>query len=191
MWDELSFRDLMTRIRGGDQQAAAELVRRYEPEIRRAVHVRLTDPALRAAFDSVDICQSVLANFFARVSLGQFRFETPQQLLNLLTTMARNKLLNRRLSEQARERRESAWAGHRTDFKEMRDPAPGPAETCAQRDLLAECRSRLTPAERDVAVQRAAGRTWNAASLGTSSEALRKQFTRACDRVAEELQMKW
>jgi hypothetical protein len=39
--------ELVQRIRTGDAAAAAELVRRYEPEIRRAIHFRLRDPRLR------------------------------------------------------------------------------------------------------------------------------------------------
>ena len=40
--EEMSFLDLVRRVRAGDQQASAELVRRYEPAIRIAVHGRLT-----------------------------------------------------------------------------------------------------------------------------------------------------
>src|SRR5262245_23610315 len=54
-----SFDELMRRVRAGDEQAAADLVRRYEPAIRRAVRVRLRDPQLRRLLDSIDICQSV------------------------------------------------------------------------------------------------------------------------------------
>ena len=64
MADETPFPDLITRVRGGDSAAAAELVRRYEPAIRRVVRLRLTDQRLRRAFDSMDVCQSVLGSFF-------------------------------------------------------------------------------------------------------------------------------
>jgi hypothetical protein len=40
MADEAPFLDLMERVRGGDGDAAAELVRRYEPAIRRVVRLR-------------------------------------------------------------------------------------------------------------------------------------------------------
>src|SRR5262245_914953 len=51
MSDDASFQDLIRRVRGGDDAAAAELVRRYEPAIRRVVRLRLTDARLRRAFD--------------------------------------------------------------------------------------------------------------------------------------------
>src|ERR1700736_4210985 len=87
-----SFADFMHRVRAGDQQAAAELVRRYESEIRREVRLRLSDPRLNRALDSMDLCQSVLGSFFVRVALGQYDLDNPRQLLKLLMGMARNKL---------------------------------------------------------------------------------------------------
>ena len=44
-----TFQDLLRRVRAGDQQAAAEVVRACEPEIRRIVRLRLTDARLRRA----------------------------------------------------------------------------------------------------------------------------------------------
>ena len=69
--DDLSlaeFAPLMELVRRGDQRAAAELVRRYEPEVRRFIRFRLSTPALRRTMDSLDICQSVLFKFFVEVS---------------------------------------------------------------------------------------------------------------------------
>jgi hypothetical protein len=43
MSDEPSYRELILRVRAGDQEAAAELVRRYEPAVRRVVRARLVD----------------------------------------------------------------------------------------------------------------------------------------------------
>ena len=41
MVEEMAFRDLVRRVRAGDQQAAEELVRRYLPTIRLVVRARL------------------------------------------------------------------------------------------------------------------------------------------------------
>ena len=92
MSSEQSFASLMEQVRDGDQQAAAELLERYEPAIRRAIRLRLTDARMRAVLDTMDICQSVMASFFMRAALGQYDLETPEQLRNLLVAMARNKL---------------------------------------------------------------------------------------------------
>src|SRR6516225_7135137 len=68
MSDDNIFACLIRRLRGGDPRAAEELVREYEPAIRLEVHCRLRDPRLRRAFDSLDVCQSVLASFFVRAA---------------------------------------------------------------------------------------------------------------------------
>src|ERR1700722_8314118 len=94
------FVELIQRVRAGDQEAASELVRRFEPAIRRAVRVRLVDDRLRRQFDSTDVCQSVFASFFVRAAMGQFELEKSEQLLKLLATMVRNKVADR--SDKAR-----------------------------------------------------------------------------------------
>src|SRR5689334_17413280 len=107
MIDESSFQEWVARVRAGDEDAAALIVRHFEPELRRVIRLRLTDPFLRRLVDSSDVCQSVMANFVVRLRLGQFHLEQPQNLLGLLATMARNKVINlardRRREKQARQ----------------------------------------------------------------------------------------
>src|SRR5262245_49224806 len=90
-----SFAQLLARVRVGDASAAEELVERYEPVLRRMVHVKLVGERLRRLFDSEDICQSVLASFFVRAALGQYDLTEPDDLLKLLAVMARNKVVNK------------------------------------------------------------------------------------------------
>ena len=78
------FAEFMGRIRAGDARAAEDLVRQYESAIRVAVRTRLTDPKLRRQFDSMDVCQSVLASFFLRAARGQYALDEPEQLVKLL-----------------------------------------------------------------------------------------------------------
>jgi RNA polymerase sigma-70 factor (ECF subfamily) len=189
MTEANSFADLVRRVRAGEEAAAAELVRRYEPAIRRAVKMQLRDHRLRRVVDSVDICQSVLGNFFMRVALGQFELDKPEQLLKLLTTMARNKLSTRARHPQVRLRE---YRGVDTD-SEIAEPLaaadPSPSQLAAGQDLLQAVRARLDEDERRLAEQRAQGREWAeiAAECGGSAEALRKKLARALDRVAQEL----
>jgi hypothetical protein len=51
MAEESAFPEFLARIRAGDEQAAAELVRRYESAIRVEVRMRLADSRLRRVFD--------------------------------------------------------------------------------------------------------------------------------------------
>src|ERR1700728_587105 len=111
---------LIARVRAGDEQAAVELVRHYEPAIRRAARVRLVDTRLNRLLDSMDICQSVMASFFVRAALGQFDLDTPDQLLRLLATMTRNKLIGQ-VKGQAAARRDFRRV---TDVQRTRDGEP-------------------------------------------------------------------
>jgi DNA-directed RNA polymerase specialized sigma24 family protein len=67
-----TFRDLIRRVRSGDATAWDELVRNYEPAIRRTVGARLRNSRLRRLLDATDICQAVLLSFYVRVSLGRY-----------------------------------------------------------------------------------------------------------------------
>jgi RNA polymerase sigma-70 factor (ECF subfamily) len=187
---EESFQSLLRRVRAGDEAAAAEVVRLYEPEIRRLVRLRLTDPRLGRLLDSMDVCQSVLANFFVRAAAGQFELSTPGQLLRLLATMARHKLLNQARKEQADRRnpRRLCADGERA-LKGAVAPGETPSEVVAGAELLEKARALLSDEERALAERRAEGRDWEeiARTLGGSPEALRKKLARAMDRVARRL----
>ena len=106
MLNDNEFSDLMRQIRAGDQDAARQLVESYEPEIRRAARLRMTDPQLRRLVDSIDICQSVFGRFFKSASDGALEMQKPEQLLALLTTMTRNRVIDehRRNTSQAKQR---------------------------------------------------------------------------------------
>jgi RNA polymerase sigma-70 factor (ECF subfamily) len=189
MPEAVSFDELIRRVRAGDQEAAAEVVRRYEPAIRRAVRFRLTDARLGRVLDSMDVCQSVLASFFVRAAAGQYDLERPEQLLSLLAAMARKKLAFQARKERAqrRDNRRVAAAGADEELFVAGDPSP--SRHVAARELLEEIRRRLSPDERQLAELRAAGLEWAviAAQVGGSPEALRKKLARAVDRAARAL----
>jgi RNA polymerase sigma-70 factor (ECF subfamily) len=192
------FRALIERVRGGDEGAAAELVRRYEPAVRRAARVRLVDTRLNRMLDSMDVCQSVMASFFVRTALGQYELDTPDQLLKLLATMTRNKLANVAKAQGAQRRdfrRTTPGGGDgggspgAAAFDDVAGASPTPSREVAAREMLDEARRRLSPDELRLLDDREAGRDWAeiAADLGASPEALRKRLARAVDRVAVEL----
>jgi RNA polymerase sigma-70 factor (ECF subfamily) len=183
------FSDLIRRIRAGEEQAAAELVRRYEPAIRRVVRVHLRDPRLRRVLDSMDVCQSVLATFFVRANLGQYELDSPESLLKLLATIARNKLSNQANRQQAarRDLRRDQVLSDRDALLE--DPRSDPGEQAAARELLEKVRERLSDDERRLAEQRGRGDSWAeiaAANAGTP-EGVRKKLARAVERAMREL----
>lgn len=189
MTPELPFTELMAKVRGGDQAAAAELVRRYEAVVRRTVRVRLLNTRLRRALDSIDLVQSVLGSFFVRVAVGQYAVETPEDLTRLLVRMAQNKVTDHVRREQA-DRRDIRRVAD-TDSQIGKAYAGGgtPSEFVSGKELLEEFRRRMTPEERELAEQRAQGREWVdiATDRGLTPEGVRKRLARAIDRVSQEL----
>jgi RNA polymerase sigma-70 factor (ECF subfamily) len=186
--DAPEFVELIRRVRDRDQDAARELVQRYESAIRRVIRIRLRDANLRRLLDSTDVCQSVLASFFIRTALGQYEVDTPEQLLNLLAVIARNKVVNQanRLRAQRRNIQRDAGADQ---TPHIADGASDPSEQASARELLESVRTRLSADERYLAEQRSLGRSWQdlATELGGTDVALRKKLTRALDRVMAEL----
>jgi RNA polymerase sigma-70 factor (ECF subfamily) len=183
-----SFLELIRRVRAGDQSAAVEVVRRYEPAIRRVVRLQLRDPRLRRILDSMDVCQSVLASFFLRAATGQYDLNQPAQLLRLLAVMARNKVASQARTSYVM-RRERPFLGGEAAWTAALAPGPGPDHQAAWKDLLQVVRDRLSVDERRLADRRAERREWTeiATELGGSPEALRKQLSRALDRVSHQL----
>jgi RNA polymerase sigma-70 factor (ECF subfamily) len=191
MSENAVFMDFVRRIRAGDDQAARELVERYEPVIRREVRLRLRDPRLYSRFDWTDICQSVMASFFLRVAAGEFDLDQPDQLLRLLVVMTRHKVADQQRRHRAARRDYRRLQACDPAYLEGRAAAnPSPSRLVASRELLEEFRRRLSEEERVLADLRWEGYEWAeiAARLGGTPQARRKQLARAIDRVEKELQ---
>jgi len=184
---EQTFTDLIQRVRTGDERAASDLVRRYEPEIRREVRFLLRDPFLRRSFDSMDICQSVMGSFFLRAALGEYDLDRPEDLIRLLISMTRNKVVDatRRQRAQRRDHRRATSI----ESVDVESATPSPSQIVEGRELLAVFRGRLSTEERQLADLRAQGREWAdiAREVGGTPDARRKQLNRAITRVSKEL----
>jgi RNA polymerase sigma factor (sigma-70 family) len=181
--------DFVRRIRAGDEQAAADLVRQCEPLVRREIRLRLTDPRLCRALDSMDICQSVMASFFVQAACGRYELDEPGQLIKLLVGMARNKLASATRKQRAQRRDTRRVVPTAVDEV---DPAGGvatPSRIVAGKELLREVQQRLSEEERELAQRRAQGQRWEeiAAELGGTPDGRRVQFARALDRVTQQL----
>ena len=184
------FEALMREVRSGDERAAATLVRDFEPFVRRDLRFRLRDERARRLIDSMDVCQSVLASFFVRAAAGQFDLREPKDLLNLLISMARNKLA-KQLQSQRRQRRDSRRTVGGVEDLALAQPLPTPSQIVSGKELLEEVSRRLDDEERRLAELRVQGQSWDeiAAALGGTAEARRKQLARAMDRVTAELRL--
>lgn len=187
MHDEQEFHSFIERIRRGDASAAEELVRLYEPIVRREVRMQMVDSRLSRLYDSMDFSQAVMASFFLRG--GEFELGEPRDLVRLLVTMARNKLASsaRRVLAQKRD-------GQRRDLDaplldQVVDGSDTPSRIVAMMELIAEARKQLTPEELRLVELRGDGKSWEeiAADLGGTAQARRMQLARAMDRITESL----
>jgi hypothetical protein len=181
--------ELLARVRQGDEDAARLLVQRYESAIRVAVRTNLSDPRLRRQFDSLDVCQSVLASFFFHLTSGAYDLNVPAQLSALLAKMAQNKV-RMRAREQFRQRRDVRRLSQiNIENVMIRGCQPGPEEPVDDQDLIDRALDMMPPEIRVIADRRMAGQLWPeiADAIGGTPDGRRKQFERAVLPIAESL----
>lgn len=187
MSDDADFLDFLRRIRAGDAAAATELVERFEPLIRREVRMRIRDKRLNRAFDSVDVSQSVLFCFLSRASTGEYQLDRPEQLVRLLLTMARNRLISRTRTERRLVRDVRRLTADPGVLEQLFDARPSPSQVALRNDDLAALKESLSDEEWQIFDLRARGFSWDevAAQLGGSAPARRMQLSRALERVEQ------
>lgn len=186
--EKAEFDALVRRVRRGEHEAAAELVRLYEPEIRREVRLRLTSPQLRRTLDSVDICQSVFSRFFLHAALGELEFDRPQQLLRFLCQMARNRVIDYHRRESVR-----TPVGERLPIEttEVSSARETPSQILQREELMAKIAELMTSTEQEISEMRRNGETWSAIAerVGGTAESVRKSLARSIDRIHGQLEI--
>ncbi|MGH7136307.1 MAG: RNA polymerase sigma factor [Pirellulales bacterium] len=189
MADDPDFADFLRRIRDGDDRAAEELVRRFEPLIRREVRMRIGDKRLRRAFDSVDVSQSVLANFLSQAATGRYELEGPEQLMRLLMTMTRHRLVSRARRERRLVRDVRRVAAEPGILEGVADPRPSPSEIVSRQEEWELLKRSLSDEELEIVDLRLAGRSWDeiATRLGGTGPARRMQLSRGLDRLERRI----
>ena len=184
------FADFIRRVRAGDELAAEELVRKFEPIVRRELRLNMTDRRMGRSVDSVDICQSVWSSFFLRTAAGQYDLDTPNHLVKLLMSMAKNKLASQ-ARQQHRQKRDVVRT--ELDGKKIEclsdDHQDTPSAIVSGKELLAIMEGKLSPEERQGADLRRQGLSWAevAERLGGTAQSRRMQIDRAADRIAQQI----
>ena len=189
MAENPDFADFLRRIRAGDDHAAMELVRRFEPLIRREVRTRIFDRRLQRAFDSVDVSQSVLAIFFSRAATGEYELESPEQLARLLVAMARNRLVSHARKERRQVRDVRRLATDPAALDQVPTRQSSPSELLSKKEQLAQLETLLTDEEQQIFNLRTEGLSWDevAARIGGSGPARRMQLSRGIERLERQL----
>lgn len=189
-----AFADLLRRVRAGDRAAAGELWTQFAPEIRRALRVRLWQSGLQGREETEDRLQSVALLFFDRLDRGKLdqrldELASPEALRNLLKQMAQGKYVDwirRRSAERRGERKKRSL--------EAAEVEPAANETRASQalqheELVQQGLALLDENEQQIAELLRTGHNWQqiADRLGTTREAVRKQFYRAAERLKARL----
>ncbi|WP_422927790.1 RNA polymerase sigma factor [Singulisphaera sp. PoT] len=172
------FTDLIERARDGDDQALAELAKRYEPEVRVAARV-LLGPLLRPHVDSMDLVQSIHRHILIGLRRDKFEISTPSQLLALVLTMVKRKAAQhaRRLGRRQRLANEAV----RLRIREATElSGDDPARDAQYKDLLRQYMVRLDATDRRVVELRLQGHTTAEAAreMGLDPDALRVRLSR-------------
>jgi RNA polymerase sigma-70 factor (ECF subfamily) len=89
-----ALQELLNRLRGGDDEAAEQLVAEYEPYLRQVIRHGMPD-RLRAKFDSADVMQSVWVQVLPGLREGSWKVSDRACLRALLATIVRRRLVSR------------------------------------------------------------------------------------------------
>jgi RNA polymerase sigma-70 factor (ECF subfamily) len=152
---QTEFGRLMGRLQSGDDQAAAEVYRRF---VRRliALACRQFEPWTRAKADHEDVVQSAFKSFFARFDRGEFVLSDWDDLWNLLVVITVRKCRRRQVALRRGRRdaaREVTLVSRSNDDErpwEAADREPSPDEAAMLAELLQQWLRGMSPGERAV-----------------------------------------
>jgi RNA polymerase sigma-70 factor (ECF subfamily) len=142
--DSTAIERLLDRLNDGDEQAAAEVFRAYEPFLRQVVRRRL--PAqVQAQLESCDVVQSAWADLLAGFREARWRFRDVAHLRAFLIRVVQCRLYDRARRVLGQARREQPLARLPG---ELPSPQPRPSEW-AQADAVWEKMLALCPPEHE------------------------------------------
>jgi RNA polymerase sigma factor (sigma-70 family) len=158
--EEGELRQFLARIRDGDEDAARELLLRYEAKVRLVVRRQLPR-LLRSRFDSQDFVQSIWGSFFRRIKSSATELDGIENLIGFLARAARNKVIDeyRRASSAKQDvrREESMWEG--IEPRELVDGSDAPFEVAEASEAFGRLRELLPEGRRAVLDLKAEGLT--------------------------------
>jgi RNA polymerase sigma-70 factor (ECF subfamily) len=159
-----SFDDVIGRLRAGDQDAAAEVFRRFASRLIALARTRL-DTQMRRKVDPESVAQSVFRSFFLRQANGQFELDDWNSLWSLLVRITLRKC-GRRIAAFHAEcrdvRREVAAAPMDQESRlpwEAIAREPTPEEAASLTETLEYLMGRLDEKQQQVVVLRLQGYT--------------------------------
>ncbi len=151
-----NFPDLDARLRAGDQDAAAAVVRRFGRRLAALARRRLA-PAVRPRLDPEDVVQSAFRTFFRRQARGQFDLDGWDHLWGLLACITARKCA-RKAGQVLREQADAAA------LAASLDRLPTPEEAACLADTIDYLLDGLSDRERQMVALRLHG--WSSSEVG-------------------------
>jgi RNA polymerase sigma-70 factor (ECF subfamily) len=189
--EDFDLADLIARAREGDEAALADLIRRFEPEVRMVVRGRLPR-ALRSKFDSMDFVQSLWESVLKNDGTDLPRFDNSRHFMGFLAGVARNKVCEehrRRTKTRKYDLRKEeplyVRRGNREVPREVAATGPSPSQDAQARERLDQLLEGRSPLEQQVVHLRRKGLTYEEIGerLGLHESAVR--------RMVEAIRQRW
>ena len=176
-----SFDRLRGRLREGDEDAAAEVVRRLAARLNALARAQL-DTWVRRKVDPEDVTQSVFLSFFTRYEAGRFDVASWDELWRLLAVIAAHKCTNRAVYFGAKRRNAGAEVPlsdpehGSADNGRAIDPGPTPYEAAVLGETVEQLLRGLDNDDRSVVELSLQGWTTREISgrLGLSERTVRR-----------------
>jgi RNA polymerase sigma-70 factor (ECF subfamily) len=148
-----SFNDLMSRLRAGQDDAAAQVFQRYAGRLIGLARSRL-DRVLRQKVDPEDILQSVFRSFFVRHAAGQFEVGNWDSFWALLTVITIRKCAGkaqhfRRGRRDVQQEAAADLAGGNENWQSL-SREPTPEEAAMLTDTVEAVMRRLDERDREI-----------------------------------------
>jgi RNA polymerase sigma-70 factor (ECF subfamily) len=180
--DGATIDELLRRLGSGDESAAAEVFRAYEPYLRRVVRRRMPAQA-QSRFDSGDVLQSVWADLLPGLREARWRFADAGHLRAFLIRVVQNRLYDRSRRALRQINREEPLASLPTE-----PPAtlPRPSEHAQAAAIWERLLASCPPEHHEVLRLRRAGLTFQeiADTVGMHEGSVRRIVRELARRVA-------
>lgn len=178
--------EMLDRASAGDVGAIAELVEKFEPEIR-IIARRQLGPSLRPYLDSMDIVQSVHRTLFLGLRNEQFQFASPEKLMAFISMLVRRKTA-RQWRKHRRQQRESGIRPGDDgipDFLMAWRTKTEPTDPVAHREFVEKILDHLDETDRKLISLRMEGRSTAEAArmLDLDADVMRVRLSRLRQRL--------
>jgi RNA polymerase sigma factor (sigma-70 family) len=138
---------LLERLASGDETAACEAFRTYEPHLRMVVRRNLS-ARVRAKFDSVDVVQSVWADLLQGFRTGRWQFTDAAHFRAFLVKATKNRFLNRLRRHRTAVEREQPMPD--AEVVGVVSATPAPSEQVQAEDTWSRLVALCPPAHREL-----------------------------------------